>query len=51
MILDFNALCLSYKVNGMDCGKAFHVQNTKYKAAITLGNKGDCISLISYKCE
>ncbi len=48
MTLDFNTLCLSYRVNGSDYGKAFDVDNTTYKAAITLFSKGDSISLISY---
>ena len=49
MILDFNSSSLSYRVNGIDQGKAFEfIEKTTYRAAITLSEYGDSIALISY---
>ena len=36
MTLDLNKLSLSYSINGCDYGKAFDVENTQYRAAITV---------------
>ena len=49
MILDFNDLSLSYKINGIDQGKVFqNIQHTEYRAAITFSNHGDSVTLLYY---
>ena len=36
MMVDFTKLQLSLKINDIDCGKVFHIDETKYKAAISV---------------
>ena len=49
MKLDFNNLTLSYKMGGVDYGKAFDIEQTKYKAAVTLDTSKALLSLLSYQ--
>ena len=46
MILDFDDLSLSFKVNGIDFGKSHDVTQGKYRAAVHLIGKGDEIQFI-----
>ena len=45
MILDLNNLTLSFIIDDKDYGKAFDVENGKYRAAIFF-KKGDAITLL-----
>lgn len=48
MIADLNDCTLSFMVNGTDYGKAFDIENTEYRAVVSLYDKGDQITLLSY---
>ena len=50
MKLDFNKLELSFKINEKDYGKAFDIEDTKYRAAITFAAQStkSGYTLISY---
>ena len=49
MILDMNKMTLSYKVNDKEYGVAFHnIDNTKYKAGLTMCHKTSKYEFISY---
>eukprot|EP01084_Bolivina_argentea_P285394 489396_1 len=48
MTLNFDTLTLSFKVNAIDYGKAFDIEKTTYRAAISCYYKGDGFSLLSY---
>ena len=49
MTLNMIDLCLSFKINDIDYGKAFDVEQTSYKAAVTLRNKDTKFTLLSYQ--
>ena len=49
MILNMNKLTLSIEVNDKDYGKAFDVEDTEYRAVVTVGNNHDKWKLISYQ--
>eukprot|EP01083_Nonionella_stella_P178411 630144_1 len=51
MLLDLNKLELSYFVNDKDYGVAFRVDETEYRAAVSLFNQGDIVELVSYEQE
>eukprot|EP01084_Bolivina_argentea_P167841 291195_1 len=40
MMLDFDNLTLSFRINNKDCGKAFDILKDRYKAAVYMYNKG-----------
>ena len=49
MILDFNRLSLSFKIDGKDYGKAFDITQDKYRAAIYFNNyhgAGDYVQIL-----
>ena len=49
MIVNFNALSLSYKVNDVDQGEAFKIdRRTKYRGACSLHHVEDSIELLHY---
>eukprot|EP01084_Bolivina_argentea_P193676 332261_1 len=48
MILDFDSLSLSFKVDDEDYGKSHHINADSYRAAVYMGRKDDCIRLLSY---
>eukprot|EP01083_Nonionella_stella_P157621 511932_1 len=48
MFVDMNALTLSYHHNGSDCGKAFDIDRTEYKAAVTFYSHENSIQLVSF---
>ena len=48
MTLDFNKLCLSYKVNNINYGKAFDIENTSYRAVVSCYSKGNKFTLMEY---
>mmetsp|Transcript_527 Transcript_527/g.742 ORF Transcript_527/g.742 Transcript_527/m.742 type:complete len:241 (+) Transcript_527:676-1398(+) len=50
MILDLDALQLRYYRNGTDLGVAYHsIEQTEYKAAVSMYNDEDVVTLLSYK--
>ena len=46
MILDFDDLSLSFRINGTDYGKAFDIKQNKYRAAVFLKQMGDTVRLL-----
>ena len=51
MILDLNKLELRYKVNGNELDAAFtDIEQTDYKAVISMNWTGDSIQFVSYQC-
>eukprot|EP01084_Bolivina_argentea_P273499 465897_1 len=46
MSINLDALTLSYSINGKDCGVAFNIKKTQYKAAISFCRKGSAIKLL-----
>ena len=46
MILDYNNLSLSYIIDGVNYGKAFDVDNAKYRAAVYTCSEGDIVQLL-----
>ena len=48
MKVDCNNWILSYKLNDKDLGKAFDIQPTEYRAAITLYDYNSSFTLCSY---
>merc|ERR1712187_712572 len=46
MILNFDDLSLSFKINGTNYGKAFDIKQEKYRAAAYMNCRGDVIKLI-----
>ncbi len=46
MIVDCNKQELKYIINGVDYGKAFDIENKKYRAAVNLYEGGDSIRLL-----
>ena len=51
MILDFDALELKFRINGIDYGKAFDIENTTYRAAVNLSRSNDSVQLLQYECH
>ena len=51
MILNLYDLTLSYKINNKDYSKAFDVEKTSYRAAISSYYKNDKFTLLSYNCR
>ena len=50
MRVDINWLQLSFKINDVDHGESFDIDNTKYCAAVsTMGWGNLCYTLISYQ--
>ena len=39
---------LSYKINDIDCRKAYDVEKTSYRAAVTLYDANKSLTLLSY---
>ena len=50
MFVDMDKLTLSYHRNGVNLGKAFDIDATDYKAAITVYGAGNKIQLVSFEC-
>ena len=48
MELNFNKLSLCFKVNGINQGKAFDVEDTSYRAAVSFYSVGEKYTFISY---
>eukprot|EP00483_Globobulimina_turgida_P011561 UN11583 len=46
MILDFEHLALFFKINGQDFGKSHDIERGKYRAAVCMFNRGDCVTLL-----
>ena len=49
MTLDLDELTLSYTLKGKDYGKAFDVEQTEYRAVVTLDGYQSRFSLVSYE--
>ena len=49
MFIDFNKFELSFSINGKHYGKAFKIDDDKYRAAISMDSKGAKIELVSYR--
>eukprot|EP01084_Bolivina_argentea_P282555 483682_1 len=47
MIINFSDLCVSYKINGNDCGKAFVIKPAQYKVALFIDLQDDWIELLN----
>ena len=46
MIVDFNKLSLSFKIDGKDYGKAFDIKKNKYRAVIFFDHAGDFVQIL-----
>eukprot|EP01084_Bolivina_argentea_P022832 42465_1 len=46
MFVDFDKLSLSYKVNGKQYGKSHDIVQHKYRAAVYMLCKGDCVEIL-----
>eukprot|EP01084_Bolivina_argentea_P015851 29700_1 len=51
MRVNFNTLSLSYQVNQKDYGKAFDIDRTTYRAAVSTYNTSNSYTLLSYNTE
>ena len=48
MIVNFESLTISFKINDEDFGTAFKIENTEYRAAVRLPTTGSQLTLLSY---